>query len=196
MRLPAVAFALAAVALCAGCGGSKEAAAPVFKGGLLTPAVAAPTFTLRDAAGNKHGLTQPPGHYVLVTFLYTNCPDVCPIIAGNLNLALQIDTARRAGLEVLAVSVDPENDTPAAVRRYIRQHRLVSSFHYLIGTRAELEPVWRAFHVVSSPQKGAVSHSAFEILIDPSGRERLIYDANVKPSDLIVDLAELTGDKG
>jgi protein SCO1 len=195
MRLPVVAFALAAVALCVGCGGSKEEA-PAFNGGVLTPPPVAPPFMLHDAEGKQHGLTQPPGHYVLVTFLYTNCPDVCPIIAGNLNLTLQVDTARRAGLEVLAVSVDPENDTPAAVRRYIRQHRLVSRFHYLIGSRAELEPVWRAYHVVSSPQKGVVSHSAFEILIDPSGRERLIYDANVKPSDLIVDLAELTGDKG
>jgi protein SCO1/2 len=192
MKLRALAVALAAGAICAGCGGSKGAA-PRFHGGELTPPVAAPVFTLRDAAGRRVGLTQPPGHYVLVTFLYTHCPDVCPIIAGNLNRTLPTGVARRAGLQVLAVSVDPAGDTAAAVRRYVRVHRLVPQFHYLIGSRAELARVWRAYHVISKsePARNAVSHSAFEILIDPSGRERLVYDANVTPRDIVVDLGVL-----
>ncbi len=53
------------------------------------------------------------GKLVLLTFLYTNCPDVCPLITQNLNEALQMLGAKRDDVRVLAVSVDPEGDTPS-----------------------------------------------------------------------------------
>jgi protein SCO1 len=132
------------------------------------------------------------GHYVIVTFLYTRCPDVCPVIAGNLNRALQSRAARRSGLRVLAVSVDPRHDTAAAVRRYVRERRLLPSFRYLIGTRARLERVWRLYHVSAlAGPKGTVTHSTFELLVDPEGRERIVYDSTVRAADVVHDLMRL-----
>ena len=61
------------------------------------------------------------GRFTLVTFLYTNCPDVCPLIAEHLNTALR-RLGERADTRVLAVSVDPKGDTPAAVRQFRRRH--------------------------------------------------------------------------
>ena len=69
-----------------------------------------------------------------MTFLYTYCPDVCPVIAGNLNAVLRTAPARRADLRVLSVSVDPTATRPAAVRRYVRDHRLLPTFRWLLGT--------------------------------------------------------------
>jgi protein SCO1/2 len=113
------ALLLVVVALCAGCGGSK---APTFSPqAQVLPSLVAPPFTLHDDAGHPVSLAAKPGHYVIVTFLYTHCPDVCPIIAGNLNRALKTATAKQAGLTVLAVSVDPKGDTAAAVRKYIAE---------------------------------------------------------------------------
>ena len=186
---------LAALALiCAGCGGSKGPDASAFQGTLLTPSQPAPPFTLRDQAGHASGLAAAPGHYVIVTFLYTHCPDVCPVIAGMLNSVLRSAAGRRAHLEVLAVSVDPKRDTPAAVRRFVREHRLVPAFRYLTGSRAALAVVWNAFHIaaVAGP-KGTVTHSSFEILIDPAGKERLIYNATVTAIDVVQDLNVLRG---
>jgi protein SCO1/2 len=189
MRLAWIA-ALAVVG--AGCGGTKAPPQPAFRGTLLSPAPAAPAFTLRDQAGTPAGLAGEHGHYVVVTFLYTHCPDVCPVIAGTLNRVLQTPVARRAGLRVLAVSVDPKGDTPPAVRRFIREHGLVPAFRYLTGTRAELQRVWRAFHVVAEAGSGAtVAHSTFELLIDPQGRERLIFDPQVTASAVVHDLSLL-----
>ena len=54
-----------------------------FEGTALAPPVAAPLFTLHDQAGHAISLAVERGHYVVVTFLYTHCPDVCPVIAGN-----------------------------------------------------------------------------------------------------------------
>ncbi len=184
------ALLLAVLALCAGCGGSKK---PVFIGQVITPTQAAPAFTLHDDAGRVVSSAADSGHYVIVTFLYTHCPDVCPIIAGNLNQTLKTAAARSAGLRVVAISVDPTGDTEAAVRKYVQARGLVSTFHYLIGTRAQLAPVWKAFHIAAVPgSKGSVTHDAFEILVDPSGQERLIYDKDVKPGDIVHDLAILT----
>ena len=192
-RLVAV---VAFVALCAGCGGTTGPSQPALLGTLVAPASAAPAFSLSDQTGRPVSMTAQRGHYVVVTFLYTHCPDVCPVIAGMLNRVLQTSAAKRAGLRVLAVSVDPTRDTPAAVRRVGRLHQLVPAFRYLTGTRAELQPVWNGFHVASiTGPDAAVSHSAIEYLIDPRGRERLIYDATVTTATVVHDLTALEAEQ-
>ena len=116
--------------------------------------------------------------WTLVTFLYTHCPDVCPLIAANLNRALQ---QVRGRVSVLAVSVDPKGDTPAAVRAYVQQKHLVPQFHYLLGTAAQLRRDLGAYHVAAqSPAATSSTHVAYTVLVDPHGKERLIYDAQVK----------------
>ena len=135
---------------------------------------------------------------MLVTFLYTHCPDVCPVIAGNLNTALKSPVARRAGLRVLAVSVDPKGDTAAAVRRYVRERRLLPTFHYLIGTpRSARALSGRAFRiaVLAGPQ-ATVTHSTVQFLIDPQGRERLTYGSDVTAAEVIHDLKRLKRGSG
>jgi protein SCO1 len=186
------ALLLGLIVLCAGCGGSKKA--PTYSSGaqVLPAALVAPPFTLHDDVGHAVSLTSKPGHYVIVTFLYTHCPDICPIIAGNLNRALKTPTAKQAGLTVLAVSVDPKGDTAAAVRKYVKERGLVSTFHYLIGTRPQLAPVWQGFHIgaVAGP-KGVVTHQSYEFLIDPTGHERLLYGKEVQPGWIVSDLKTL-----
>ena len=175
----------------AGCGGSKKPAV-AYRGTDMNPPQAAPNFTLTDQSGRKVSLADERGHYAVVTFLYTHCPDVCPVIAGNLNRVLQMPIAHRTGLRVLAVSVDPKRDTPTAVKHFVAVHRLVPAFRYLMGTHAQLAPVWRSYHIAAAPlQNGTIAHSTFEILVDPQGRERLIYDAAATPADFAHDLAIL-----
>lgn len=184
--------ALAVAAVGAGCAASG-AVAPQYRGTVLSPSPAAPSFTLRDQDGSRVTFEPQRDGYSVVTFMYTHCPDVCPVVTGNLNQALKTTVARRAGLRVFAVSVDPQGDTPAAVRAYARSHRLEPTFRFLRGTKAQLAPIWREFHIaVLPPKNGMVSHSLFEILVDPDGKERLIYDSQIKTSDLVHDLTQLT----
>ena len=179
--------------LCAGCGsshaeGERPAAVAVSRASCSSRSAAAPSFDLRDQAGRTLGSQSERGHWLVVAFLYTHCPDVCPLIANNLGAAMR----KLPDLRVLAVSVDPKGDTPAAVRTFLRVHRLPARFRYLTGTRAELAPVWKKFHVaaVGGP-KGTVSHSAFELLVDPSGKERILYDASLRATDIEHDLPNL-----
>ena len=132
------------------------------------------------------------GRYVLVTFLYVHCTDVCPLIAQNLNLALRQLGAARPHVRVLAVSVDPRGDTPAAVKRYITARGLLPQFRYLIGTKAELAKTWAAWHVIAVRQSpDLVDHVAYTALIDPTGKERVLYDSKVTSKQVLHDLRKL-----
>ena len=192
-------FALIGVlaVLAAGCGGSgggNTTTQAAFDGAEIQPQAQAPNFRLDDQNGRPVTLAEQRGHWLVVTFLYTHCPDVCPLIAANLNGALVSPMGKKAGLRVIAISVDPKRDTPAAVRKYVADHRLAPTFHYLIGSPAQLRPVWRSYNVVTRPgPSGSVAHSSFELLIDPQGKFRLLYDATVKTAQVVHDLNVLTG---
>jgi protein SCO1 len=196
--LTSLALALSLLAA-AGCGATSnggearnaDAAVKPFRGAVIPGKRAkAPDFALRDQSGHVVRLSSLRGRYVVVSFLYTHCPDVCPLIADNLNGALRRLGARRADVRMLAVSVDPKGDTPASVHRFVRAHRLLPQFRYLTGTRRQLQPIWSAYHLAVEPGK-VVAHSAFEVLVDKQGDERLLYDSQVKAADVVHDLRAL-----
>jgi protein SCO1 len=202
-RAPLLAALLAAL-FASACGGGQEhvhGTSPTltvsggsgrFAGGELSPPQSTPGFTLTDQSGQKVSMADQRGKLVLLTFLYTNCPDVCPLITQNLNQALQMLGAKRDDVRVLAVSVDPEGDTPKAVDAYAKAHHLLPEFHYLIGTREELTEVWRKYDVAavaSDPE--LVDHTAYTMLVDENGDGRVIYDSGVKAKDVVHDVDEL-----
>jgi protein SCO1/2 len=186
---------IAVVLLAAGCGSSaaKVAETPppakkTFSGGELTPPRPAPKLALHDASGRRFTLSKLRGRYVLVTFLYTHCPDVCPLIASNLNTVLRT-LGPKGNVEVLAVSVDPKGDTAADVRAYEKRMHLQPSFHFLIGTRAQLRPVWSGWHVLAVDRSpDLVDHTGYTALVDPSGKQRLLYDSQVNAQQVLHDL--------
>jgi protein SCO1/2 len=175
-----------------GCGGAQKATAeppPNFAGSALTPPKATVDFSLRDAHGRTITMSEQRGKLVLVTFVYTQCPDVCPLITQNLNDALQQLGAKRNEVTVLAVSVDPRGDTAKAVRAYEKLHHLVPEFHYLIGSKPELLRVWKAWGVAavaSDPE--LVDHTAYTMLVDRSGNGRVIYDSHIKSKQVVHDV--------
>jgi protein SCO1/2 len=188
-------LALLLTVFCVACG-SKNTESTVttatsnINGFVLKPAVPAPAFALRDQNGTAIGPQTMRGHWFVVAFLYTHCPDVCPLIANNLGVALR----RNPELRVLAISVDPKGDTPTAVRSFLRAHHLPPRFRYVTGTRVQLAPVWTRYHVATLPgPRPIVSHSAFEFLVDPHGRERVLYGPQIRATDIARATTELAG---
>ena len=178
-----------AVAACGGAGATRSRAPSPLEG-IPATGLRAPSFALHDQHGQLVRLSAQRGRYVIVTFLYVHCPDVCPIIAGQLNEALRELGADRKDVRVLAVSVDPKGDTPSAVRHFIAIHRLLPEFLYLTGTAAALEPIWGDYHIASTPTKGGivVAHTAISILLDTRGRPRAIFDSHVTAAEVVHDL--------
>ncbi|HEV2582210.1 MAG TPA: SCO family protein, partial [Ktedonobacteraceae bacterium] len=113
--------------------------------------ITAPDFRLKDQFGREVSLSQFRGKPVVVTFLYTHCPGVCPLIADQLHataLGLGKDVGRVA---FLAVSVDPQHDTPASAIHFSNVHKMTRYWHYLMGTRDQLTPVWSAYGIDEQP---------------------------------------------
>jgi protein SCO1/2 len=179
---------LVAALACAALASAASAGPPRFVGTVLNPAKQAPDFALRDQSGHVVRLSKLRGKVVLVTFLYTHCPDVCPLISSHLNDALR-RLGPRAGVRVVAVSTDPKGDTHTSVARFVKTHRLVGEFHYLTGKEAQLAPIWRAWHVAAFPGPNAtVNHSSFVILVDRQGKQRLFYDSTVTGPQIVHDV--------
>jgi protein SCO1 len=177
-------------------GGAQQAApgASGYFGTLALPARQAPALELRNYLGRRVALTQYRGKAVLVTFLYTHCPDVCPLIATNLGLALRRLGAGAGRVQAIAVSVDPRGDTPASVAAFLRAHQLLGRMQYLIGSPSELARTWAAWSVgstreASNPEQ--VAHSALVYGVSASGRLTTIYAPTFEPSDIAHDVPRL-----
>jgi protein SCO1/2 len=182
--------ALAAlVAAAAGFAAAADGSPPHFAGPTLTHPAPPPDFRLRDQNRRLIRLSAERGKVVLVTFLYTHCPDLCPLTATNINTALGTLGKARQRVVVMAVSVDPHGDTPAAVRAFVRRHRLLPQFHYLTGSQAALAGVWRAYRVAAVRHPGAdVDHTLYTLVVDRSGKGRVLFDSRASARDLAHDI--------
>ncbi len=172
-------------------GAQQERAGGGFYGTLALPAKPAPTIHLRNYQGRPVTLAEYRGKAVFVTFLYANCPDICPLITSNLRVALNLLGKRASGVQVIAVSVDPRGDTAANVARFVREHEMTGRMQYLIGSAAELAPTWKAWNVGSSREVGQpqlVAHSALVYGISASGKLMTIYPDSFEPGEIAHDV--------
>src|SRR5262245_42992255 len=110
----AVAVSVSAIGLGA-CGSSSspnsDPAKPNYQGGVASPQVKAPPLKLDNSLGQPVNIANYRGNAVLVTFIYTHCPDICPLIVGHLHSALEKLGPDANKFQIIAVSVDPKGDT-------------------------------------------------------------------------------------
>ena len=148
----------------------------------------APDFTLTDQNGRPFTLSAHRNHSVALFFGYTHCPDVCPTTLAALARARRDLGAAGRSIDVVFVTVDPQRDTPAVLKRYVGLFD--PSFTGLTGTAAQLEPVLAAYHVYHQilPAHGAggyfVAHGSSVDFIGTGGRIRATADWSDSPPEL------------
>jgi protein SCO1/2 len=188
-------FSLGATVLAArgGDGGGKVVGAGTrFEGAVMPPGIRAPDFDLSDQDGEPISMRDFRGRPVLVTFLYTTCEDTCPIQAQTARGALD-----QLGHDVpaIAIAVDPPRDTPGRARAFLSEQRALGRIDFVLGTRAELRPLWRGYHI--RPQSVTQEHQARFTLVDARGYQRVGYPGSLAtPEDLAHDLALLEREAG
>ena len=191
----------APVAVAAGWAFARYTKPPALAGAVVTPTIQAPDFRLKDQHGATVSMSGLRGKVVALTFLYTHCPDACPLIAEMMHKAYQRlgDTSKRVAF--VAISVDPRGDSPEAVRTFLGTHHVDSELAYLTGSFAELKAVWGGYYIgteakdftpkaaAKSPQAPElVGHSALVYVVDPRGEIRVILPSNFDPNDLVTDV--------
>lgn len=156
----------------------------------------APDFHLVDQTGTSVSLSQFHGHPVVLTFMYTHCTDVCPLTAEKLRLALHQLGGPAGAVAILAVSTDPARDDQVAAQAFSAQHQMLDRWHYLIGAREQLAPIWKAYGIAVAAGAGAgeVTHGLGLYVIDKQGRERVYLGNDFDPATLAADLRILTGE--
>jgi protein SCO1 len=165
-------FALGAVVLVARARQDDDAAVvgsdSRFEGGQMPEGLKAPDFVLRDQNGERVSMRDLRGRPVIVTYLYTTCEDSCPLQAQTVRGALD-----QLGHDVpaLAIAVDPPRDTPERARAFLLEQRATGRIDFVLGTRAELRPLWNGFGI--QPQSVTQEHQARFTLVDARGYQRV-----------------------
>lgn len=161
----------------------------------LTKIGPAADFTLTTQTGARLSLRDLRGKVVVVTFIYATCTDTCPLLTEKL-VGLQGRLGADFGRRVFfaSVTVDPERDTPEALKRYAEVHGAHSAgWAFLTGTPAEIRDVKRKYGVFSRKDpRGDVDHTFLTSLIDGEGVLRVQYlGVRFDPSEMLRDLKSL-----
>ena len=167
-----------------------------FAGPLMPENLKAAEFALTDQRRRTVRLSDTRGRVAVLTFLHSKCGSTCPVTVQTIRGALDdLEPAERRDVDAFAISVAPEEDTPARVRRFLSVQRADGFLRYLTGSRARLAKVWKDYAI--KPQgPGKEEHSAFVLLVDRKGLQRIGFPAHgVTPEDLAHDLRVLLAEE-
>jgi protein SCO1/2 len=145
-------------------------------GTFITPSRALPDFTLIDQQGRPFGSANLHGHWSMVFFGYTNCPDLCPTTLTTLAAMEKRLRAAKASVlpRVVFVSVDAKRDTPAQMAKYVpyfdpdfigltaADQPSIEAVAKKLGVSVILQP--------TSDGNYTVDHSGAIFVVDPGGR--------------------------
>lgn len=170
---------------------SQVADNSAYKGVELQPAWERPQFTLTDQTGQPydfHAETQ--GIPTVLYFGYTHCPDVCPLILGQLSAAIQEAPEEiRSELQVVVVTTDPATDTPEVLGAYLSKFdtELPVKFVGLTGDLPAIEAAQTATGVPVA-EDGGKTHSTMAIYYGSSDKANVAWLANTNADDIGHDL--------
>lgn len=157
----------------------------------------APDFALTDQTGRAVTLGDLRGKAVVLTFLYTSCPDTCPIIASRLGVVHDRLGSRARDVAFAAIAVDPERDTVERGRQFLEAQGVADKLLFLTADRPTLESVWAAYYIgvtrapVSGPAADrnptaySVAHNDVLYLIDKQGRKRRLLREDFEIDDMV-----------
>ncbi|MBI3241814.1 MAG: SCO family protein [Chloroflexi bacterium] len=167
--------------------------AHTFSGVAASPPAVAANFTLTNGDGQIFSLDDLRGQWILLSYGYTSCPDVCPATLANLRQVKEaLSPAQAEQVRVVFVTLDPERDSADILKRYVAHFG--ADFIGLTGSPDEVAAAAQAYGVkyekkISVSAAGyLVSHSAYVYLIDPQFRLRLTFPFGVRSQEIVSDL--------
>jgi protein SCO1/2 len=182
-----LALATIAAVLAFGIGERTASTSATFEGATRPASIPPTRIDLPDEHGKLVRMSEMRGKPVVVTFLYTTCEESCPLTTDQIRGALD-DLGH--DVPVIAVSVDPDNDTAARARRFSSERQMTGRMRWVLGDRGGLQRVWRAFGI--QPQTDDKEHSASTVVLDGQGRQQVGFSNDVLTAERLAhDIALL-----
>ncbi|SMH26154.1 SCO family protein [Mesorhizobium australicum] len=162
-------------------------------------------FKLRSSDGRAIQLADLRGKILILHFIYTSCPDVCPLHTERLAQikAMVNDTPMKDRVRFVTITTDPSNDTPQVLSDYATGHGLdIANWLFLTTTPDQPEDTTRklaeAFgHKFSKTDDGLQMHGIVTHVIDKDGRWKAnFHGLNYDPVNLVTFVNALTNDVG
>ena len=152
-------------------------------------------FTLADHDGRRRTLADFRGKAVVLFFGYLQCPNYCPMTLARMAEVMRLLGEDAGRVQVLFVTVDPERDTPLALKEYVANFH--PSFLGLYTTPAATPELALKFRIYYRKVPGAtpgyynIDHAVFSYAYDPDGRLRLRLSDGLSAADIAADLRRL-----
>jgi len=198
-RLPVWLILLAAVAAGAGLWLSQHylatPAAPALQNAVLYPSPRPiPEFHLTQANGQPLDLASWRGHWNVVYFGYTSCPDVCPTTLAMFKQAWKDLGVLKENVRFGFISVDPQRDTAENLAKYVAFFS--PDFVAATGSDEELTRLTRALGLMyarTTDANGAVQvdHSGSAVIINPQGQLVGMFRPPFTAAHIVADLSAL-----
>jgi protein SCO1 len=137
------------------------------------------------------------GRYVLLTFGYTHCPDVCPVTLAELRRVhdLLAEQGKAEQVQLVFISVDGQRDTPERLKQYLTYFN--AGVIGLTGTREQAEALISQFggtfninNVAGAIENYTVDHTAGSFLLAPDGTWVRRYAYRTDPKLIAEDLLQ------
>jgi protein SCO1/2 len=161
----------------------------------IQPGQPFPDATLTDEQGREFDLKSYRGNAMAVTFIFTRCPypNFCPRITGNfaaVQRALSADSNAPKNWRLLSITIDPDHDTPEALRGYAKAHDADPvRWSFATGSLRAITTLALRCGLNFWDDNGAIQHNLRTIVIGADGKVRRIFSDNEwQPAELAAEL--------
>ncbi|KFF08308.1 SCO family protein [Chryseobacterium luteum] len=153
-----------------------------FKKNLYT-VMKVPNFELTDQNNKKITNKDMLGKVYLVEFFFSRCPTICPVM--NRNMRFIEDKVNSPEFGIISISIDPENDTPTALKEHAKSVGAKSpDWHFLTGNRDYIGKLADQFNIYVGDKEDdseSLNHSGMIALVDKEGNIRCRYNKDHMP---------------
>jgi protein SCO1/2 len=158
----------------------------------------APDFALTSQDGERVTLADYRGKVVAVAFIFTTCPDICPMLTANM-ASVQEELGEDFGAKIAfaSITVDPERDTPDVLKNYAEMFGAdLDGWTFLTGDPAAVKDIGRQYGIFAAKAAGGeVDHTLLTSLVDQQGNLRVQYiGARFDLEEFRGDLLRLIGE--
>ena len=140
----------------------------------LRTAYEAPQFALTNQLRETVSLADFQGNVVILTAVYASCPHTCPAILSQTRAAIaELSPEEREDLRVIAVTMDPQSDSPDVLRQLANNHGMQPPLYHLVtGDPVDVERLLDRMEIARQrdSETGVISHANLFLLVDRDGR--------------------------